>query len=141
MTFCTGAQPHHAPTSTAHHAASLGYVLAFTRLEPDVAAGFAGHSDLVQEQVTLAHDAHLASLADGAPGASGPGASGYWEAPASIDSRGCKRCATRLCTTQPRDRQLGFGITPVALSGQCSSSIALERIVAVQLQLEEIQHE
>ena len=69
MTFCTGAQPHHAPTSTAHHGASLGCVLAFTRLEPDVAAGFAGHSDLVQEQVTLAHDAHLASLADGAPGA------------------------------------------------------------------------
>jgi hypothetical protein len=131
MTFCTGAQPHHAPTSTAHHGASLGCVLAFTRLEPDVAAGFAGHSDLVQEQVTLAHDAHLASLADGAPGASGS-----WEAPASIDSRGCKRWAPRLCTTQPRDRQLGF----VALSGQCGS-IALERIVAVQLQLEEIQHE
>ena len=136
MTFCTGAQPHHAPTSTAHHGVSLGCVLAFTRLKPDVAAGFAGHSDLVQEQVTLAHDAHLASLADGAPGASG-----YWQAPASIDSRGCKRCAPRLCTTQPRDRQLGFGIPPVALSGQCSSSIALERIVAVQLQLEEIQHE
>ncbi len=135
MTFCTGAQPNYAPNSTAHHGVSLGCVLASTRLEADVAAGFAGHSDPVQEQVTLAHNAHLALLADAAPGASG-----YREAPASIDSRGCKPRAPPLCTTQPRDLQRGFAIPPVALSGQCGS-IALERIVAVQLQLEEIQHE
>jgi len=135
MTFCTGAQPHHAPTSTAHHGVSLGFVLAFTRLEPDVAAGFAGHSDLVQEQVTLAHDAHSRRwrTVRPVPVVIGKRPHPSTRAGANAVHHGCA----------PRNHPIvssGSGIPPVALSGQCGS-IALERIVAVQLQLEEIQHE